>query len=339
VTRRVAGFPKEGCRELARRARIVWLLVARLRLKHALYEAEAELGWLGWEQADYFDERIEAEVAKVREFEEKQAQLLNSSAKLSSRKAALDEELAREQNLHDQVQQALAGEREPHASQLERARASHRQKLGAIERFDRALEEIGRLEKHLEARSAAFLQIDNPDIEARIKAREVTDELSRTAGVRRFVLADKASASEDAQRLEPGVAQLRAELDRIDAAAAAARERLANAVSHHAVEVRLLERKRKKSESHMARLDDEKRNPYRRIGECLADQRIAPRNQPEILEKVLALRDREASLHHAIAGLHAASAAASPADLVTFYLLLVAALLLLCGGAWHLLHR
>lgn len=331
----VDAFPQAGVFDLARRVRMLWYWVARRRLLRAQAEAEAELGWLAWEQADYFDVGVEAEVAKVREFETAQAQLLNNSAQLSSRKLALDEEFAREQALHDQTQQALATEREPVASQHELARATWRQKLGAIERFDRALDEIAGNQKRVEARSNAYISTDIPDMETRIKAREAADELLRLAGVRAYVVADKAAATEEAARLEPGIAQLRAQLDRIDSESAASADRLQEATRNHASEVRLLERSRKKSEIHMARLDGEKWKPYRRIGECLADQNIPPRNQPEVLEKVLTVRLHRAALDEAIESLRSASAPISPAVLLASYLFLVAVVALLLGVAVH----
>jgi multidrug efflux pump subunit AcrA (membrane-fusion protein) len=335
----VDAFPQAGVFDLARRVRMLWCWVARRRLLRAQAEAEAELGWLAWEQADYFDVGVEAEVAKVREFETAQAQLLNSSAQLSSRKLALDEEFAREQALHDQTQQALASEREPVASQHELARATWRQKLGAIERFDRALDEIADNQKRVEARSDAFISTEIPDMETRIKAREAADELLRLTGVRAFVIADKAAATEEAARLEPGIAQFRAQLDRIDSESTAAAGRLEEARRNHASEVRLLERSRKKSEIHMARLDGEKWKPYRRIGECLADQNIPPRNQPEVLEKVLTVRLRRAALDETIIALRAASAAVKPSILIASYLLLAVLVVALSLLSEHLLQR
>ena len=159
-----AALPQEGFRDLSRRLRIAWLWVARVRLRRALFKAEAELGLLGWEQVDIFDDAINAEVKKVQEFENAQASLLNVSAELSGRKAALDEELAREEALHDQAQASLAQEREPLAAQLEQAESARRQKLEAGERFERALGELARLEKRLQARSLSFMNVEHPSV-------------------------------------------------------------------------------------------------------------------------------------------------------------------------------
>ena len=93
---------------MRRRVWAGWLLVRRLRLQRALAEAETELGWLGWEQVDFFDPRLTEQVQKVQEFENAQATLLNTSAELSSRKNELAHTLAQHTSTHDETQASLA---------------------------------------------------------------------------------------------------------------------------------------------------------------------------------------------------------------------------------------
>ncbi len=329
----------EGFRDLVRRLRIAWLRIARVRLRRALAAAEVELGWLGWEQVDFFDLEINDEVKKVQEYETTQASLLNTSAELSGRKAVLDEELAREKETHDKAQADLAAERAPIAAELDEAETKRRNKLEAIERFDRALAEIARLEKQFEARSLSFMGIDQPSIEVRAEAREISTELIRLSAERNLVLADQTKATAESARLEPGIANLRAELERIDTLAAAARDRLASATRRVTGEMRQLERERKKSSLRMSHLDREKRKPYRHIGACLADHNLGPLNQPHVLQKVLALRASEAELTQRLSALQTACAAADSGTLLTFYLL--AGLLLVATAVvmFKLLHR
>ena len=331
-------FPQEGFRDLSRRLRLVQLGVAQVRLRRTLVQAETELGWMGWEQVDFFDTQISEEVRKVQEFEGAQASLMNTSAELSGRKAALDEELALEKARHDQAQAALAQEREPIAAQFDQAETARRQKLDASERFERALGELAQLEKQLEARSRSLMCAENPTFAIRVEAREISDQLARLPGERKLVFADKTNASREAARLEPGIAELRAELRRIDAAASAARDRLAAVNRRVTAEVRLLERERKKSKVSMSHLDREKLSPYRLIGACLADHGIAPLNQPQILDKVFALRERDAQLEQTLAELRAGCAAANGGMLVAFYLLLAAVFFVLFAVTCHLLH-
>ena len=87
----------------------------------------------------------------------------------------------------------------------------------------------------------------------------------------------------------------------------------------------------------MSHLDREKRSPYRLIGACLADHGIAPLNQPRVLEKALALRERDAQLSQTLADLQAACAAASPGMLAAFYLILGGMLIVLLVAACHFL--
>jgi chromosome segregation ATPase len=335
----VAAFPGEGFRDVARRLRIARLLIEQLRARDALAKAETELGWLGWEQVDFFELEINEEVEKVKEYENTQASLLNTSAELSGRKAALDEELARERAVHDQAQAALAAERAPIAAQFDEAETRRRQKLEAAARFERAIDEMASAEKDLEARSLSFMKIERPTLAVRTVAREISDELARLSEERKRVLADKVNALNEAARLEPELARLRADLQRIDTAADDARDRFATADRRLAGEMRILEREQTKSNVRMSHLDREKRKPYRLIGICLADHGIAPLNQPEIYEKVMAMRDREAQVTQALTALEAACAAANPGVLVAFYLLLAALFFAIPVIAWHFLHQ
>jgi chromosome segregation ATPase len=317
---------------------MAWLWAERRRVRKAIYKAEVELGWLGWEQVDFFELPITEEVNKVQESERTQASLLNTSAELAARKAVFDKELAGEKALHDQTQASLAEERAPVAAALEEAEAKRRQKLEAVERFDRAVEEIARLEKQLEARSLAFMKIERPDISIRTEARKVSDELGRLSDERQLVLADKVNAAQEAARIEPGIAQLRAELERLDTAASAVRERLAGATRRLTGEMRALERERRKSNMRMSHLDREKRKPYQRIGAVLADHGIYPLNQPQVFEKVLALRERDARIAETLSDLRGACAAVNHGMLIAFYFLLAAILVAVVFGACQFIH-
>lgn len=317
-------LPAAGWRDLQRRVQVGWLLVRRMRMQRALAEAETELGWLGWEQVDFFDARLTEQVEKVQEFENAQANLLNTSAELSGRKNEVAQTLAQHISTHDGTQAALAAERAPLAAQLEQAEASRRQKLEAVERFSRAIDDLAKKERRLEARSLALMGLEQPDVEARIEAREVSDELGQIGSEKKLVTADKASAMREADMLEGVITRARGELKRIDTAAAAARETLAAARAGHDSETRLLDRERKKSSLHMAHLDKEKRKPYRIIGASLADDRIGPLNQPEILANVDALRAGLAEIGETMAALRAEGAAVDRGVLITFYLLLLA---------------
>jgi len=328
-------LPQEGSRDLSRRLRIAWLWAKRLLVRRSLFVAEAELGWLGWERTDFFDDELNEAVGKVREFEDTQASLMNTTAELAARKTALDGEVAREKAAYEQERAALDEERKAVSAQLDEKETARRQKLETVERFERAVEELGRSERRLENQSHAFMLIDNPDADTRKEAREVSDELSRHAVERRVVRADQTKAAEEAAGYEPEIARLRGELKRIDAAAEAARARHEEAGQKFGAEVRDLERERKESHTKIADLDREKRNPYRIIGASLADHGISPINQPAALEKVLELREREARLTQAMEELEALCAAMDMGIFVAFYLLLGAVIFALSVVVWH----
>jgi chromosome segregation ATPase len=330
-----AAFPREGYRDLRGRLRSAWLWAVQRRVGRELSDAEAELGWLAWQQVDFYDEQIIVEVEKIQEFEATQATIENTAAELSARKAALNAELDREKADHDKTQASLAADRAPFAVQLQQAETTRRRKMEAIDRFDRAIEEMARLEKELEEHSRAYMKVDRPDIAIRIEARKISDELARIPDERKRVIADKINAAQEAAGLEPEIARYRAELQRIDSASAAARERLAEATRRITGEKRVLDRQKKKTTLHMSHLDRKKREPYRFVGACLADHGIAPLNQPAVLQKVFSLRERNLHLAESLAELRAARAAADPGLLIAFYLLLAALLFCLSVVACH----
>jgi hypothetical protein len=331
-----AAFPRDGIRDLRARLRFAWVWAVRFRVRRSLFQTEGELGWLAWEQVDFFDEESVAAVRQIQEFEDTQAALENTSAELASRKAALDVKLAREKALHDQLQASLAAERAPIATELQQAETARRQKLEAVERFDRAIAEISSLEKELEAHSRAFMKVERPDIEIRTEARRISDELALLPAQRQLVVADKTNAENEATRLEAEIVRLRSELQRIDSAGAAARDTFSETTRGITAERRVLDREKKKSSLHMSHLDRKKQQPYRFIGACLADHGIAPLNQPAVLSKVFALRERDLQLTETLAELRATCAATHPALLIPFYLLLAALLFALFVLASHI---
>jgi len=320
---------------LRRRLRILWLRAQRARVGRELFHAEAELGWLGWEQVEFYDDEVQAQVAKIQEFESTQASLQNTTAELSGQKGALAEQLARETSAHDQAEAALAAEREPIASRQAEAEAAHRLKSEAIGRFDRAVEEIDGLEQRLEAQSREYMRVENPTMAIRAEARAVSDEIGRIGLERKLVLADKARVVSEVAALEAEMGRIEADLQRIDEAAAAARETLEASTRRVGEETRQLESETQKSNLQTAHLDREKQKPYRFIGACLADHGIFPRNQPQVLEKVFTLRERDFQLAETIASLRAECARVKPGILIVFYLLVLAVLFVLWAVIFH----
>ena len=331
-------WAREGLRDLSRRARILWLRAARLWLRQALSKGEADLGFLGWEQVDFFDSKINTEVDKVRQFEHAQASLLNVSAELSGRRAALDQELAQEKALYDQACASLAQERGPIAAQAAQAEAAHRRKLEAVERFERAISELTGQEKRLETLSSSLMKVESPTPEIRTETRDVNDRLRRLPGERNVVLADKVNAAQEAASIAAEITRLRAALQRIDTEASSAHDRFAAAGHRLAAETRRLERERKESNVRITRLDRGEREPYRLIGACLADHNIAPLNQPQVLTKVQALRERNALVAETLSELRASRAQVDTGVLLAFYLALAVVLLTIFVVAAHFTH-
>jgi len=72
-------------------------------------------------------------------------------------------------------------------------------------------------------------------------------------------------------------------------------------------EIRAREKKKEEIEQRIQDLENAKFDPYKRIGRVLADNQIAPLNQPEALRKVHTLRFRIAELQQKIADSEAAT--------------------------------
>jgi chromosome segregation ATPase len=331
----VTALPQVGYLDLCRRFWIARITIERLRLRRKIYEAETELGWLGWEQVEFYDEDTNAQIAKIHEFENAQASLQNTSAELAGHKVALDEELAHETTLHDQAQAALASERDPLAARAQELEPHRQDKLEIIERFDRAIAELTNRELELEELSLTFMNVEHPTLEHRNEAREISEELTRLADERKFVQSGKSNVVGELTAVETELSGLLAGIERIDTQSAQAREALAATARRVSDEIRLLEREKEKSNIHMSNIDREKQKPYRFIGACLADHGIAPRNQPEILDKVMNFRARDLQLADELAALRAACAATPPSLLISFYLLLLVLLSVLCALLFH----
>jgi chromosome segregation ATPase len=331
----VAALLTEGFPDIRRRLRILRLTIARSRLQRQLYQAETELGWLGWEQVDFFDEETEAHVKKVQEYENTQATLQNTGAEISGKKYAVEEELTHLQKTHGDTQQALAEERAGFATQLDQMEATRAMKLTAVQRFDRAVEELDDHTAELDARAKALMRIVEHNITIRIEEREIGDAIKRLAMERKMVLADKANAQKEASDLEASIARLRAEVHRIDLSAGEVRDKFEETRHKLTGETRVLDREKEKSSLKMANLDKEKQKPYRYIGACLADHNIAPRNQPQILARVVALRGHDGEIGIELRELNAASAAAKPGLLAAFYGILMVAILIVIAVLVH----
>ena len=131
-----------GLREIARvtaRWRDAWKLRGA---KKQLAKAEAELGLLGWQQAE-FDPVTQREVDKIQQTEREQARLTNESAAFSQ--AITDLKTQREQ-----ARQAFEKESAPVAAERKTLHTSLEKEAGQVAHLRKQIAECESREPHLE---------------------------------------------------------------------------------------------------------------------------------------------------------------------------------------------
>ncbi len=268
--------------------------------------AEVQLGLLGWQQAE-FDEETQREVDQIQKFESAQARLSNESAALAKALTALAEQRAT-------------------------AQAAFTEKRSAHDAAVRTEREAG---AHIESEIAAA-RGQAPALEARVpelerELREVTriyQELLKVEEQTPLVRDDQARVRERTVAIPGEIGELQTRRARIDAEVEAltrsleqtrsretdAKAALAKLNSEHEDwdrvmqnEIKIKEREKAWIEKESDALEGAKTNPYQRIGQVLADNHLAPMNQPQALEAVRAARLRIQELEYDVAKSHADS--------------------------------
>lgn len=290
-------------------ARILGRLVNRLRLVVAarrLAKAETNLGLLGWQQADFAGE-AQRHIDQLTNVEREQARLTNESARLGLAIQHLQDEGAAARRQFEETRRALAAERVKVAAPVEETarQCAERERLRdnfaeRVATLERELADADR--QHAELLAAAKLTPDGRAELGRLR--------QRTTGIP-TELADLRLRQ---QRLVGELRPLQEALARGRAAVAGEDEKLrvqqaafAEAELARKKEVADFQREKQTVEKEIASLEKAKGDPYRRIGQVLADAGIAPMNQPHALAAVQQGRAAIALLAQAITASLAAS--------------------------------
>jgi chromosome segregation ATPase len=290
-------------------ARILGRLVNRLRLVVAarrLAKAETNLGLLGWQQADFAGE-AQRHIDQLTNVEREQARLTNESARLGLAIQHFQDEGAAAQRQFEETRRARAAERVKVAAPVEETarQCAERERLrdnfaARVATLARELADADR--QHAELLAAAKLTPDDRAELGRLR--------QRTAGIP-TELADLRLRQ---QRLVGELRPLQEALARGRAAVAVEDEKLrvqqaafAEAELARKKEVADFQREKQAVEKEIASLEKAKGDPYRRIGQVLADAGIAPMNQPHALAAVQQGRAAIALLAQAITASLAAS--------------------------------
>jgi chromosome segregation ATPase len=276
--------------------RIVLRAVHRWELRGAekrLAKAETELGLLGWQQAD-FDEETQRDVDKIMNFEREQARLTNESATVGRAIGELN-------TLREQTRRTYREKRTPLQAQLEMHRANLAKFDADLAKAEDELPDLERraaqLERELRETNELYTEMLSREPESReqrdefgrVRERivslphEISDAHLRQSRLQREIEARRKTRAKEEERAE-GLAR---DIRQLDDAHRHEDEELAEGIKTR-------EREKHRLEKEHDALEHEKANPYRRIGEVLADSHVAPMNQPQALDVV---RDRRFRVH------------------------------------------
>lgn len=295
---------------------------ARVRLLQAARElarAEAELGLLGWQQADFLTDEMREQVERIVAFEKQEADVFNDEAALADRAREIEAEQSSAAEKQRARLERLHRDRDEAARAKATAAAATEEKRRHAQRLDQALHDLERDSAELDQLAARLLAIGT---------REARAEWQR-------LLVRRQTSGAELEDLRRAKAERASELTGAEAALGMAEQRFAEAeaaVSEAAeaayVEARRFEaalagiqQDRKKSHKRLTALDTEKRIPFRHIGRCLADSGIAPRNQPDALHRVQAARTSTQNLEEQITESNTRSAAADRQAVTAFYVI------------------
>lgn len=277
-----------GWRELARiLRRQIW----RLRLifeRRKLERLESALGLLGWQQADY-DLETQEHVSRLTNYEREQAGLTNESAAFGLQIVAIEER-------RGDAQREFG---EAHAEALEREQPA----AADLEALEKLLNLQRKRQKEYESRVAL---LDRELAAAEERYRELVvpqmptpQEQAQLLQARKLLLALPQERAEWAAKANRCSSEIKA-METLRTDLRAAQLEFDKRDAELAGEIAALQRSKRKVEQQIEAVEKAKTDPYREIGRALADHRIAPLNQPEALEMVLARRARIAALENAI---------------------------------------
>jgi chromosome segregation ATPase len=332
-------FLNAGGREIIRKACRQRLRFSGWLRARQLRHAEVELGWLGWEQADFFDAEMESEIAKIRVFEKEQAQLVNASADLSAHIQEIEEKRAKAKTELEEKLKNLATERAPLEATRAEAVIMLRNKREWRGRMVRNVEDSHRLRDGLQKGHDELLAIEPRTAETLADIHRVVEEQGRAERERTELKNTHSRLNEEIATLEEAIAELDRQLSVFYGHEREARGKFEALETERAAKIAESEHERAASAKQMAELDTKKTEPYRRLGQCLADNNIAPRNQPDALIHVHELRDQLAAAEQEIARSLDETASENPGDLAKFYALLIFVLVALMILFWLLSHR
>jgi chromosome segregation ATPase len=302
--------------------------------KRNLAKAEEHLGLLGWQQAD-FDESTQRQVDSLQNIEREQAALTNRSADLARRLEGLSENRVKFRTEYDQSRNAIEADRQKARHPL----AEFERKLNFARShapdLDRTAAQLDREQRDIEELSTKLLVVQPQPIHIRDEILRLRDRALAIQNERRDLRTQHARSLSEIHHLEQQIVATEKRVSEFDQNLRELKAKFEQDDNKRADEERTCAEEKEKVERQVNELEHAKGNPYQAIGRVLADNGIAPMNQPAALSRVLGLREKIAQGEATMASLHAQTHAMDRTQLrvsVVLWMLILIALVLIIGA-------
>ena len=309
----------ELVRKLDRSKNRILILLEKRRLK----KAEINLGFLGWQQAEFFSPELEAQVQRIMHFEKSQADLANYSAECAEKIAALQSERERIRSaLADFISENEA-EAGPVATQRDdlQKRIAERQRAAA--NFEKAFAELDLEDRVREANLKKLLSASQESIAIKTESLRLSDRRTLISDEKRNVKLGRERSLQEMDAAEQSLAVIKAQLEKLREKADAKRDDYSREDRGLRSQIDALEREKAKTEKEAEELDQRKADPYLLIGQALAVSDVAPANQPEALAHAHRHRTMIECFERRLAASESESAQVDPWKVRAFYVFLL----------------
>ncbi len=322
-------------REIARKLDRSRYRLLLMREKRRLRKAEINLGFLGWQQAEFFSPELEAQVQQIMNFEKTQADIANRSAELADRIASLQSEKETHQRSLADFLARNEDEAKPFAVQQENLQNRIEERRRAAANFEKASAELDSEDKACEATLRKLFSAHEENMEIKSEILRIGDRRTRINDEKAEVKLGSERSRKEAADAEKSLAAISGRLESLRTEANVKREEFKETDRELRTKIDALESEKAKTQKETDELDRQKTDPYLLIGQALATSDIAPANQPDALELVHLHRANLADCEKQLAESALASQQVDRAQLRAFYFLL-AVLLGLIGLAFRI---
>jgi DNA repair exonuclease SbcCD ATPase subunit len=268
--------------------------------RRKLAKAETDLGLLGWQQAD-FEGEAQRHVKQLTHVEEEQARQTNESAALG---LAIREGKDKREAGRKEYEAARATLEAAWAEAAEPVEAAERQlatrRKGDVD-FPKMIADLDREQAEVEELKGRLMVAPSMTPQMHTELMRLRERAVMITNAKSDLRIRESQSAHDIRTLEETLTEARPRLAEATKALQALDGQFARADG--TLERQIAQRTRTKADIE-AKIDDlekAKNNPYRQIGQILADHDIAPLNQPQALTEVKHRRAVIVSLAKALA--------------------------------------